>query len=72
MATMMEGFGLRDIAMAVTDELQLTSDEFVSVSQVTVMVTYSVSRQVDGPGDDFIDEWYKSYLAKLDNEEVPF
>jgi hypothetical protein len=72
MATVVEGFGLRDIARAVTDELQLTSDEFVSVSQVTVMVTYSVSRQTDGPDDEFVDEWYRSYLDRLDNEGVTF
>lgn len=66
MATI-ESSRLEEIARAVADELQLTDDS-ISVSQVTVAVTYSVTRQ-----DDFIDEWYESYLARMAEEiEVPF
>lgn len=63
---------LQDIIMAVADELQLATDDNVSVSQVTVMITYSVKQPVHQ--DDFIDEWYKNYLEKLEAEgiEVPF
>ncbi len=66
MATI-ESLKLEDIARAVADELQLTTDDSISISQVTVAVTYSVNRQ------DFIDEWYEDYLAKMtEDTEVPF
>lgn len=58
---------LREIAIAVADELQLTEED-VSINQVTIVVTYSVEHQ-----PDFIDEWYENYLASLaEDVEVPF
>lgn len=60
------GTTLKDIAAAVADELMLDSAE-VTVSQVTVTVTYSVDRH------DFLDDWYDRYIAEHEaDEEVPF
>ena len=62
-----ESSRLEEIARAVADELQLTDDS-ISVSQVTVAVIYSITHQ-----HDFIDDWYESYMAHMDEEiEVPF
>ena len=62
------GASLRDIASAVADELQLTADS-ITVSQVTVIVTYSL----DDKHVDFMDDWYNEYLNRQAEEiEVPF
>ena len=62
------GASLRDIANAVADELQLTADN-ITVSQVTVIVTYSL----DDKHVDFMDDWYNEYLNRQAEEiEVPF
>lgn len=58
---------LNDIAAAIADELQLSDTELLSVSQVTVSVTYQVDRQTKQ--DDWMDEWYEDYLKR---EVVPF
>ena len=58
---------LKDIAAAIADELQLSDAERVSVSQVTVSVTYQVDRQARQ--DDWMDEWYQEYLR---HEVTPF
>lgn len=73
--TTTEVMKLQDVIMAVADELQLATDDNVSVSQVTVTITYSMEHQNhQDDQDDFIDDWYKSYLDRLDAEgiEVPF
>lgn len=63
---MLNGTTIRDIAEAVADELMLDSTE-VTISQVTVTVTYSVGNQ------DFLDDWYDRYIAEHGiDEEVPF
>lgn len=66
MATTIESTTLKDIAAAIADELQLTDNEMLSVSQVTVSVTYQVDRQ---PKDDWMDEWYEEFRRK---EVTPF
>lgn len=66
---LLESTTLKDIAAAVADELMLDDVSEIKVSQVSVTVVYSVDHK-----KDFIDEWYESYLARLDEEdtEVPF
>lgn len=66
---LLESTTLKDIAAAVADELMLDDVSEIKVSQVSVTVVYSVDNK-----KDFIDEWYESYLARLDEEniEVPF
>lgn len=58
---------VQDIAAAIADELQLSDTELMSVTQVTVSVTYQVDRQTRQ--DDWMDEWYKEYCK---TEVVPF
>lgn len=60
---------LRDIAAAIADELQLSDAELVSVSQVTVSITYKVDRDTIQSNDDWMDEWYDQYSKR---EVVPF
>ena len=67
MATTLESTTLRDIAMAVADELQLDDGELLSVSQVTVSVTYQVNRHEN---DSWLDRWYDEYVRA--HEELPF
>lgn len=57
---------LKDIAAAIADELQLSDAECISVSQVTVSVTYQVDRSHQS---DWMDEWYEKYLER---EVSPF
>lgn len=64
MAEQITGISLDDIAAAIADELQLDDAELLSVSQVTVSVTYKVNRQ-----DDWMDEWYAEFVSR---ELVPF
>lgn len=52
---------LRDIAAAITDELQL-GDSSLSVSQVTVSVTYQVNKQTRQ--DDWLDDWYQDFKRR--------
>lgn len=59
---------LKDIAMAIADELQLSDTELLSVSQVTVSVTYQVDRS--NHPSDWMDEWYEQYKER--KIEVPF
>lgn len=57
---------LNDIAAAIADELQLSDAERISVSQVTVAVTY----QIDSSHQpDWMEEWYQEYLK---HEVTPF
>lgn len=58
---------VQDIAAAIADELQLSSTELLSVTQVTVSVTYQVDRE--SRPRDWMDEWYEEYRKK---EVVPF
>lgn len=55
---------LRDIAAAIADELQLSDAELVSVSQVTVSITYKVDRDTTQSNDDWMDEWYDQYSKR--------
>ena len=59
---------LKDIAAAIADELQLSDSELLSVSQVTVSVTYQVDRS--NHQSDWMDEWYEQYKGR--KIEVPF
>lgn len=52
---------LRDIAAAITDELQL-GDSSLSVSQVTISVTYQVDKQARQ--DDWLDDWYQEFKQR--------
>lgn len=61
----LESTTLRDIAQAVADELELDSVSRVSVSQVTVTITYEVQRH-----PDLLDQWYDEWCNQHD--EVPF
>lgn len=65
---MATSISLDDIRAAIVDELQLSDAELLSVSQVTVSVTYQVDRQTTSQ-EDWMDEWYNAYL---DSELVPF
>ena len=65
----MSSINLNDIAAAIADELQLSDAERVSVSQVTVAITYQVDRTDDVHQHDWMDEWYQQYLER---ELVPF
>lgn len=58
---------LDDIAAAIVDELQLSDTELLSVSQVTVSITYQVDRQAKQ--DDWMDEWYQEFKQR---EVIPF
>lgn len=58
---------LKDIAAAIADELQLSDAERISVSQVTVSVTYQVDRQARQ--DDWLDDWYQEFKQR---DMVPF
>lgn len=51
---------LRDIAAALTDELQL-GDSTLSVSQVTISVTYQVEQARQ---DDWLDDWYQEFKQR--------
>lgn len=62
----MTGISLDDIAAAIADELQLSDRELLSVTQVTVSVTYQVDRQTK---QDWMDEWYEEYKKR---DIVPF
>lgn len=62
-----ESVTLQDIASAIADELQLSDTELLSVSQITVSVTYQVDRQARQ--DDWIDQWYEEFKQK---EVIPF
>lgn len=66
MSTIIESATLKDIAAAIADELELTNNERLSVSQVTVSVTYQVDKQLKG---DWMDEWYEEFKRK---EMTPF
>lgn len=68
MAGQVTSISLDDIAAAIADELKLSDAELLSVSQVTVSVTYMVDRQTTMQ-TDWMDEWYQQYL---DRELVPF
>lgn len=59
---------LKDIAAAIADELQLSDAECISVSQVTVSVTYQVDRSRQSESD-WMDEWYEEFKKR---ELVPF
>lgn len=59
------GISLNDIAAAIADELQLSDTELLSVTQVTVSVTY----QVDRHESDWMDEWYREFKQR---DIVPF
>lgn len=59
---------LKDIAAAIADELQLSDAERISVSQVTVSVTYQVDRSRQSESD-WMDEWYEEFKKR---ELVPF
>lgn len=59
---------LQDIAAAIADELQLSDAERVSVSQVTISVTYQVDRSHQSE-QDWMDEWYEDFKKR---ELVPF
>lgn len=58
---------LRDIAAAIADELQLDSVECLSISQVTVSVTYDIDRS--SGQTDWMEEWYQEFKQK---EIIPF
>lgn len=58
---------LKDIAAAIANELQLDSAECLSVTQVTVSVTYSIDRS--SGQTDWMDEWYQEFKQK---EIIPF
>lgn len=62
-----ESVTLQDIASAIADELQLGDTELLSVSQITVSVTYQVDRQARQ--DDWIDQWYEEFKQR---EMTPF
>lgn len=53
---------LQDIAAAIADELQLSDAERISVSQVTVSVTYQVDRS--NHPSDWMDEWYEDFRKR--------
>lgn len=53
---------VREIAAAIADELQLSDTERVSVSQVTVSITYKIDSHDDD--DDWMDEWYKEFQQR--------
>lgn len=57
------------IAAAIADQLQLSDTELVSVSQVTVSITYKIDRQENKEDSDWIDQWYQEYT---DREIIPF
>lgn len=54
---------LKDIAAAIADELQLSDAERISVSQVTVSVTYQVDRSRQSESD-WMDEWYEDFKKR--------
>lgn len=62
--TALDQVTLESIAQAVADELQLSVDESVSVSQVTIAITFDTHRH------DWLDDWYEKYASRHD--EVPF
>lgn len=57
------------IAAAIADQLQLTDTELVSVSQVTVSITYKIDRQENQEENDWLDKWYEDYTNR---EIIPF
>ncbi len=59
---------LKDIAAAIADELQLSDAERISVSQVTVSVTYQVDRQATDQ-EDWLEDWYQEFKQR---DMVPF
>lgn len=59
---------LKDIVAAIADELQLSDAERISVSKVTVSVTYQVDRSCQSESD-WMDEWYEDFKKR---ELVPF
>ena len=63
-----ESVTLQDIMSAIADELQLNNTELLSVSQITVSVTYQVDRQARQE-DDWVDQWYKEFKQR---EMIPF
>lgn len=62
-----ESVTLQDIASAIADEQQLGDTELLSVSQITVSVTYQVDKQARQ--DDWIDQWYEEFKQR---EMTPF
>lgn len=58
---------LKDIAAAIADELQLSDTELLSITHVTVSVTYQVDRQTQH--EDWMDEWLEEFKQR---DMVPF
>lgn len=63
--TTLDQVTLESIAQAVADELRLGASDDVSVSQVTVAVTYEIHKHDD---DSWLEDWYERYSR----ESVPF
>lgn len=67
-----ESVTLKDIMSAIVDELQLGDTEMLSVSQITLSVTYQVDRQTQSEAqseDDWVDRWYEEFEQR---EIIPF
>ena len=62
--TTLDQVTLESIAQAVADELRLGASDDVSVSQVTVAVTYEIHKH----DDSWLEDWYEKYSR----ENVPF
>lgn len=60
---------LRDIASAVADELQLDAADRLSVTEITVSVTYAVRREEEDFASDWLDRWYDEQAERFD---IPF
>lgn len=73
-ATTITSSSIRDIAIAVAEELNLSAAEAMSVTEIKISVTYKKDQEVADPWDDdaWLDAWYQQLVeeGKIDEEDI--
>lgn len=65
-ATTVKSASIRDIAIAVAEELNLSATEAMSVTEIKVSVTYKKDQEAADPWDDdaWLDAWYQQLVEE--------